>query len=151
MDKEVILNQSLKNDNRPSKINTLVSPQYSIFSPNNISTPPPKSSKGTYYWKYYASKRESSKLKKVLDKRDKNFNKILKNIDTKMSRIELYFQEIDRRIRSGIPFTPPSSLSSSRSSSLSNSESDKFVSSSDDKNISSPITIKEDKLWKEVN
>ena len=41
MDKEVILNQSLKNDNRPSKINTIVSPQYSIFSPNkNISTPP---------------------------------------------------------------------------------------------------------------
>ena len=147
MEKEVILNQSLKNDNRPSKINTIISPRYSIFSPNNISTPPPKSSKGTYYWKYYATKRES----KVLNKRDKNFNKILKNIDNKMTRIELYFEEIDRRIRSGIPFTPPSSLSSSRSSSLSNSESDKFVSSSDDKNISSPITIKEEKLWREVN
>ena len=24
-----------------------------------------------------------------------------------MTRIELYFEEIDRRIRSGIPFTPP--------------------------------------------
>ena len=147
MDKEVIPNQPLKNDNRPSRINTFISPRCSIFSPNNISTPPPKSSKGTFYWKYYASKRETTKLKKVLDKRDKKFNKILKDIDCKMSRIELYFQEIDRRIKSGIPFTPPSSLSSS----LSNSESDKLSSSGDDKSYLSPTVLKNEKIWKEVN
>ena len=64
-----------------------------------------------------------------------------------MSRIELYFQEIDRRIKSGIPFTPPSSLSSS----LSNSESDKLSSSGDDKSYLSPTVLKNEKIWKEVN
>ena len=71
-------------------------------------------------------------------------NKILKNIDCKMSRIELYFQEIDRRIKSGIPFTPPSS----RSNSLSNSENDKL--SGDDKSSLSPTVLNNEKVWKEV-
>ena len=149
MDKEVIINQTLKN-NRPSKINTFSSPQSSIFSPNKqFSTPPPKSSFGTYYWKYFSSKRESNKLKRILESRDKKFNKILKNIDCKMSRIEIYFQEIDRRIKSGIPFTPPTS-SSSRSNSLSNSESDKLSSNGDDKSNLSPTVLNNEKIWKEV-
>jgi hypothetical protein len=149
MDKEVIINQTLKN-NRPSKINTFSSPQSSTFSPNkHFSTPPPKSSYGTYYWKYFSSKRESNKLKRILESRDKKFNKILKNIDCKMSRIELYFQEIDRRIKSGIPFTPPTS-SSSRSNSLSNSESDKLSLNGDDKSSLSPTVLNNEKIWKEV-
>ena len=144
MDKEVIINQTLKNT-RPSKINTFSSPQSSIFSPNKqFSTPPPKSSYGTYYWRYFLSKRESNKLKRILESRDKKFNRILKNIDCKMSRIELYFQEIDRRIKSGIPFTPPSS----RSNSLSNSENDKL--SGDDKSNLSPTVLNNEKVWKEV-
>ncbi len=145
MDKEVIINQTLKN-NRPSKINTFTSPQSFIFSPNkHFSTPPPKSSYGTYYWRYFSSKRESNKLKRILESRDKKFNKILKNIDYKMSRIELYFQEIDRRIKSGIPFTP----SSSRSNSLSNSENDRF-SGDDKRNLSPTVILNNEKVWKEV-
>ena len=72
---------------------------------------------------------------------------LFKNIDCKMSRIEIYFQEIDRRIKSGIPFTPPTS-SSSRSNSLSNSESDKL--SGDDKSSLSPTVLNNEKVWKEV-